>query len=201
MNLNAFAQSVAITVNKEESFEYVEKLKFDILGYRASIIAGMDDKSISDVYYQTFTNFSYDDFDTIYIPTPLTFKDGSTKLNAVIRYKNQFKRVNLISEEKGIYINYRRVSSKEPFLILSSNKLVPQNFKPQLLQDFSIKGIFANPLEVSTYANINKCKAESKCMVNDDLEIEDALYQKITFFLNKQLGVQDNINEIRNTQV
>ena len=37
MNLNAFAQSVAITVNKEESFEYVEKLKFDILGYRAAL--------------------------------------------------------------------------------------------------------------------------------------------------------------------
>lgn len=203
MKLNDFAYSLAIKANKEEDFGYVESLKFDILGYRASIIASLDDRTISELYYQTLNNFtivSEEETKSIKIPKLLTFKDGSYKLTAVLRYGSKFKAISIVSEEKGIYIEARKFSKKQPFLIVSNDTLYTKNFDPTLIKHLSINGVFNNPIDVLNYSKTGKCSVVSKCTPDGDLDIEDSLYQKIVIFMYKQLGLIENQNQILTTE-
>lgn len=193
MNLTEFATSVAIKVNKEEDFGYIESLKFDILGYRASIIASMSNRELSEIYYQSLYSFN-DIKDYIEIPPLLPFKDGTFKINAVVKLNNKFRLISIITEESASFIEGKRFSKGLPHLVISGNKLYPVNFEPSTIKDLKINGIFNNPLES---LNLNTCSVNSKCIENNDLIIEDSLYQKIVIFLYKQLGLENN-NEILN---
>lgn len=202
MKLNSFAHSLAIKINKETDYGYIQSLKFDILGYRASIIASLDDRSISELYYQNLSNFKIDVNDkvkSIKIPKLLTFKDGSFKLTVSLRYENEFKTISVITEEEAQFIKNKRFSNKQPFIVLSNDTLFTRNFDPTLISHLYINGIFNNPVDVVEYAKNNNCKAESKCMQDDDLDIEDSLYQKIVIFMYKQLGITENENQILTT--
>lgn len=194
MTLNDFATSVAIKVNKEEDFGFIESLKFDILGYRASIIASMSNKELSDVFYQRLKNLTISK-DYIEIPELLGFKDGSFKLNAVVRLENKFKLIPIITEENSSFVSGRKFSRQLPTLVLHDSKLYPINFAHNNIDNLFINGIFSNPIAVSKSTN---CTVESKCIDNGDLTIEDSLYQKIIIFLYKQLGIE-NSNEILNS--
>lgn len=199
MKLTDFAHSLAIKNNKETDFGYVESLKFDILGYRASIIASLDDRTISELYYQKLSNFSIiekEGVKSIKIPKLLTFKDGSFKIAVSLQYKGKFKAISVISEENASYLEGRKFSKNQPFVILSEDTLYTKNFDPSLITNLSINGIFNNPVDVLAYSKANNCKLESKCIKDDDLDIEDSLYQKIVIFVYKQLGIEENQNQI-----
>lgn len=201
MKLTDFAHSLAIKVNREEDFGYIESLKFDILGYRASIIASLDDRSISEQYYQQLSNFNIledDKVKSIKIPKLLTFKDGSFKLVVSLRYKNTFKSVTVLTEERAEFIDGRRFSNKQPFIILSNDTLYTKNFDISLINNLVISGIFNNPTELVSFAKNNKCQQKSSCLIDGELDIEDSLYQKIVIFVYKQLGIE-NQNQILTT--
>ena len=72
-----------------------------------------------------------------------------------------------------------------------------KNFKLSSINGLTIGGIFNNPLEV---IKLDTCNTVSNCIEDNDLEIEDNLYQKIVIFLYKQLGIENNNQILTSTK-
>lgn len=201
MKLEAFAESVAFLINKEEDLGYRENLKFKILGYRASIIADRSAYYAPEIYYQYLKDFKVDtnkdifekNFELISIPKLISFKDGRFAIKAFNKIGTEVKSIDIITLEQAEFINGRKFTKGFPYLLLDGNTLIARNFKLSSLNGLMIGGIFNNPLDIP---KLESCSSISECIEEDDLEIEDNLYQKIIIFLSKELGI-DNINEIK----
>lgn len=201
MKLREFAESLAIKVNKEEDLGAIESLKFDILGYRASIIARYDSSSVPELYYQYLSNFNIqkettllnDKFELIKIPKLIAFKNNKYAIKAFNRIGNRVVSIDVIDDEQAQYVEKgTRFTKNYPRLVYSNSTVWAVNFSLSSLNGLNIAAIFNNPLEVLAHTE-NKCSLKSECISNDDLEIEDSLFQQITVFVNKQLGIaQEN---------
>lgn len=205
MKLQDFAESIALKINKEESIDYIESLKFDILGYRASIISDRDVYNAQEIYYQYLNNFKTvkeinileKSFELITIPKLIAFKNGKLAIKAFNKIGTDIKSIDVLTLEQAEYINGRRFTSKSPYLILDENILLAKNFKLSSINGLTIGGIFNNPLEV---IKLDTCNTVSNCIEDNDLEIEDNLYQKIVIFLYKQLGIENNNQILTSTK-
>jgi hypothetical protein len=201
MKLEAFAESVAFLVNKEEDLGYRENLKFKILGYRASIIADRNAYYAPEIYYQYLKDFKVDSnkdifdksFELINIPKLISFKDGRFAIKAFNKVGVEVKSIDILTLEQAEFINGRKFTKGFPYLLLDGNTLIARNFKLSSLNGLMVGGIFNNPLDIP---KLESCSSISECIEEDDLEIEDNLYQKIMIFLSKELGIE-NINEIK----
>jgi hypothetical protein len=202
MKLQAFAESIAIKVNKEEDLGAIEAFKFDILGYRASIISRFDSATLPSLYYQYLNNFKIEksttilgeNFELIKIPKLISFKNNEYAIKAFNKIGNKISFIDVIDDEQAQYVKTgTRFTQNHPRLVYSNNSVWAVNFNLSSLNGLTLAAIFNNPLEAISYTQ-NSCSMESKCIVEGDLEIEDSLYQQIVIFMYKQLGVQqDNI--------
>jgi len=208
MKLQDFAESIAIKVNKEEDFGAIESYKFDILGYRASIIARLDPATAPEIYYQYLNNFKVEatkdilkeHFELIRIPKLIAFKNNKYAIKAFNKVGNKVVYIDVIDEEQAQYIDLgTRFTKNTPRLIYSNNTLWAKGFKLSSLNGLTIAGIFNNPINVIQSTNC-KCDTSSGCIQDGDLEIEDSLYQQIAIFMYKQLGIEQENQILPNTQ-
>lgn len=206
MKLSAFAESIALKINKEEDLGFIESLKFDILGYRSSIIADTESSRINRNYIQTLEGLQIDkgDDDTEFISLPplsslIAFKDNnSSYIKAYNRVGRNIANIPIITVDELYTLSSRKFNSKSNVLIREGNNLIASNFKLSCLQGFRIEGSFGNLLEVAEYTNNTKCKLTASCYKDDEIVIEDSLFQKITIFVYKQLNLPENENLIVN---
>lgn len=208
MKLEAFAESLAIKVNKEEDFGAIEAFKFDILGYRASIIARLDPATAPEIYYQYLTQFKIENnisilkekTEFIKIPKLIAFKNNKFAIKAFNRIGGNVIFIDVIDEEQAQFVKTgNRFTKNTPRLVYSNNTLIPQGFNLSSLNGLTIAGIFNNPIDVINSKSCS-CIDNQGCTIDGDLDIEDSLYQQIVVFMYKQLGIEQENQILPNNQ-
>lgn len=206
MKLQAFAESIAFKTGKEEDFGVKETYKSDILGYRAGIIARLDPATAPEIYYQYLTKVKVEaskdilkeDFELVRIPKLIAFKNNKYAIKAFNRIGNKVVYIDVIDEEQSQYVDLgSRFTKNTPRLVYSNSSLWAKGFKLSSLNGLTIAGIFNNPITVIKECN---CDVSGDCIIEDDLEIEDSLYQQIAVFMYKQLGIEQE-NEIKPSNI
>jgi hypothetical protein len=196
MLLKDKAHNLAIKLGKEKDYAFVQALKDDIIGARASIISNMTfDRNTLPSFYQTISKFKIESVrdeildctvEKIKIPKPLTLKTGKYILQVTNRIGNTAINVDVISLEDEEYIEYRKFTSKSFYLLYDGENLIAKNISLSSLNGFHVKGIFSNPLEVYNYKNSSGCNAIDSCMIDDELDIEDIIMEKINIIILNQ---------------
>jgi hypothetical protein len=205
MLVSKIAESIAIKLGKEERADVIQALQSDIIGYRASIISAYDVNSVPELYFQYLSNLTFksdtDIFNTKYyylvIPKLIIFKNSNFLIRAYNVVGNKKVSIPILTAEEDEVGHSRVYTSKKPYLVYQNSTLVAKNFNPLLLSGILIGGVFNNPLDVLSYCQVNNFITESSCIVDNELDIEDSLFQKITIFLMKQNVISTEPNLIK----